>query len=68
MGFFLKKMYQNFVGTLESTVRIREVSVPSGSAVRTTGLEVGVALLDRFWLGICCSSKFVFFCFGCGDL
>ena len=31
-GFFLKKIYENFVGTLE-TVRNREVSVPRGSTV-----------------------------------
>ena len=30
--FFLKKMYENFDGTLE-TVRNREVSVPRGSIV-----------------------------------
>ena len=32
-GFFLKKIYENFVGTLE-TVRNREVSVPRGSTVQ----------------------------------
>ena len=31
-GFFLKKMYKNFVGTLETVLNI-EVSVPSGSTV-----------------------------------
>ena len=31
-GVFLKKIYENFVGTLE-TVRNREVSVPRGSTV-----------------------------------
>ena len=31
-GFFLKKMYENFVGTLENVLNI-EVSVPSGSTV-----------------------------------
>ena len=31
-GLFLKKIYENFVGTLE-TVRNREVSVPRGSTV-----------------------------------
>ena len=31
-GFFLKKIYDNFVWTLE-TVRNREVSVPIGSSV-----------------------------------
>ena len=34
--FFLKKIFENFVGTLETvrnTVRIREVSVPRGSTV-----------------------------------
>ena len=31
-GFFLKKICENFVGTLE-TVRNREVSVPRGSTV-----------------------------------
>ena len=31
-GFFLQKIYENFVGTLE-TVRNREVSVPRGSSV-----------------------------------
>ena len=31
-GFFLKKIYENFVGTLK-TVRNREVSVPRGSTV-----------------------------------
>ena len=31
-GVFLKKIYANFVGTLE-TVRNREVSVPRGSTV-----------------------------------
>ena len=30
--FFLKKMYENFVGTLETVLNI-EVSVPSGSTV-----------------------------------
>ena len=31
-GFFLKKIYENFVGALE-TVHNREVSVPRGSTV-----------------------------------
>ena len=32
-GFFLKQIYENFVGTLE-TVRNRQVSVPRGSTVQ----------------------------------
>ena len=33
--FFLKKIYENFVGTLD-IVRNREVSVPRGSTVLST--------------------------------
>ena len=52
-GFFLKKISENFVGTLE-TVRIREVSVPRGSTVsfsttsyRVKGFESGSHFKSR---------------------
>ena len=34
--FFLKKIYENFIGTVE-TVRIREVSVPRGIVLFLNG-------------------------------
>ena len=59
-GLFLKKIYENFVGTLETVrnrgVRIREVSVPRGSTVYKLKRLYVTSTISTFLFLICLGS------------